>query len=164
MAKTKRTASKCGSRASRPSKKQIQAQLVANMRAWQKVEDAATASTGRVMEKTDNPIVRLAMEIIQRDSQMHYAVQGWIADTLEGKKAVTFTPDELAQVWSLIEKHIKLEGKTIELAQQSLDLIGNAKGMQLQAYLLQYLLEDEQKHNHLLERLRAIQSGMYPYG
>jgi hypothetical protein len=144
------------------SKKQVQENLVANMRSWQKIENASVASTGRVIEKTDNPIVRLVMEIIGRDSQMHYRVQQWIAESLEGK-TVTLTPEELGDVWAMIEDHIRLEKKTVELGQQALDLIKGSKGMLVQAYLLEYLLEDEQKHNHVLERLAKIQRGMYPY-
>jgi hypothetical protein len=34
----------------------------------------------------------------------------------------------------------------------------------VQAYLLEYLLADEQKHNLILEKLVDIQRGMYPYG
>ncbi|MFH1919721.1 MAG: hypothetical protein ABIP48_07560 [Planctomycetota bacterium] len=41
-------------------KKEVQQDLVANMRTWQKVENSSVASTGRVIEKTGNPIVRLA--------------------------------------------------------------------------------------------------------
>jgi len=144
-------------------KKEVQQDLVANMKTWQKVEDSSVASTGRVIEKTGNPIVRLVMEIIQRDSQMHHRVQGWIADSLEGK-AVSLAPEEVGDVWGMIEEHIKLEKKTIRLAQESLDAIGDSKGMLVQAYLLQYLLDDEKKHDALLERLANIQKGMYPYG
>ena len=46
------------------SQKQVQQDLIANMRSWQKVENSSVASTGRVIEKTENPIVRLVMEII----------------------------------------------------------------------------------------------------
>jgi len=145
------------------SQKEVQENLVANMRIWQKVENASVASTGRVMEKTENPIVRLVMEIIQRDSQMHHRVQEWIADSLTGK-VVSLTPDEVGDVWGMIEEHIKLEEKTQELAKEALDSIGNSKGMLVQAYLLEYLLEDEQKHSQLLERLAKIKKGMYPYG
>jgi hypothetical protein len=130
---------------------------------WQKIENASVASTGRVIEKTENPIIRLVMEIIQRDSQMHYRVQEWIADSLEGK-TVTLSPDELGQVWGMIEDHIAIEKKTVELAKAALDAIGDSKGMRVQAYLLQFLLEDEEKHNNLLERMNKIQQGMYPYG
>lgn len=144
------------------SKKKTQEELVANMKTWRKIENASVASTGRVIEKTENPIVRLVMEIIQRDSQMHYRVQEWITDSLESK-AVTLTPDELGDVWEMIEQHIKLEKKTLELAQESLEAIKGSKGMLVQAYLIEYLLEDEKKHNVLLERLVKIQKGMYPY-
>jgi bacterioferritin (cytochrome b1) len=145
------------------TKKQVQQDLVANMQNWQKIENASIASTGRVMEKTENPIIRLVMEVIQRDSQMHYRVQGWITESLEGR-AVSLTPEELGDVWDMIEKHIELEKKTVELAKESLDSIGGSKGMMVQSYLLEYLLEDEEKHNRLLERLVHIQRGMYPYG
>jgi hypothetical protein len=144
------------------SRKESQEKLVANMRNWQKVENASVASTGRVIEKTENPIVRLVMEIIQRDSQMHYRVQELIADSLE--KGIAITPDDIGDVWGMIEDHIKLENKTMELAQMSLDAIKGSKGMLVQAYLLEYLLDDERKHTQLLERLGNIQRGMYPYG
>ena len=65
-------------------RKEAQEKLVATMKIWQKVENSSVAATGRVIEKTENPIIRLVMEIIQRDSQMHYRVQGWIADALAG--------------------------------------------------------------------------------
>ncbi len=144
------------------SQKEKQEKLVANMQAWQKIENASVASTGKVIEKTVNPIIRLVMEIIQRDSQMHHRVQEWIADSLTSK-AVSLSPEELGEVWGMIEDHIRLEKKTQELAQNSLDAIGGAKGMLLQSYLLEYLLDDEKKHDALLQRLADIQRGMYPY-
>ena len=147
---------------SRKSKKVVQERLVATMEAWQKVEDASVASTGRVIEKTENPIVRLVMEIIQRDSQMHHRVQGLIIDTMQ--KMVSLTPEEVGEVWGMIQKHIKLEQKTLELAEAALESIEGSKGMLVQSYLLEYLVDDERKHNHLLERLGSIQKGMYPYG
>ena len=64
----------------------------------------------------------------------------------------------------MIEKHIKLEKQTLELAQGALESIEGSKGMLVQSYLLEYLMDDEKKHNQLLERLRSIQKGMYPYG
>ena len=144
-------------------RKEIQEDLVKNMRTWQGIENKSIASTGRVIEKTKNPIVRLVMEIIQRDSQMHYRVQEYIADSLT-TKAVSLTPDELADVWEMIEEHIALERRTLRLAQDAIESIKGSKGMLVQAYLLEYLMEDEQKHNQLLDRLNNIQKGMYPYG
>jgi hypothetical protein len=145
------------------STKETQEKLIATMQTWRKVENASIASTGRVIEKTENPIVRLVMEIIQRDSQMHYRVEEWIADSLQGKP-VQLSPDELGEVWGMIEEHIKLENKTIELAELALKAISGSKGMLVQSYLIEYLLDDEKKHSQLLERLNKIQKGMYPYG
>jgi len=144
------------------STKEIQEQIVDNMRRWQKIENGAVASTGRVIEKTENPIVRLVMEIIQRDSQMHYRVQELIADSLT-TKALSLTPEELADVWDMVEQHIDLEKKTVELAEEALTML-KGKKMVVQEYLLRYLLEDENKHNHVLESLSTIKNGMYPYG
>jgi ferritin-like protein len=115
------------------------------------------------MEKTDNPVVRLVMEIIQRDSQMHHRIQEFIADSLESK-AITLTPDEIGEVWELIEKHIALEKDTVRLAKESLEATEGKKGLTVQRYLLEYLLTDEEKHNTVLERLESIKKDMYPYG
>lgn len=144
------------------STKEIQEQIVDNMRRWQKIENGAVASTGMVIDKTENPIVRLVMEIIQRDSQMHYRVQELIAESLT-TKTITLTPEELGDVWDMVEKHIDLERKTVEMAEEALNAI-KGKKMVVQEYLLQYLLEDENKHNHILDSMATIKNGMYPYG
>jgi rubrerythrin len=132
------------------------------MKRWQKVENASVASTGQIIAKTENPVVRLVMEIIQRDSQMHYRLQELIIDSLE-KKAITLTPDEFADVWGLIEKHIEIEEKTIALAEEAVDALKGTK-MVVQQYILGYLLEDERKHANMLKALDTINRGMYPYG
>lgn len=142
------------------STKEIQQEIVSIMKRWQKIEFSALASTGQIIEKTDNPVVRLVMEIIQRDSQMHYRIQEWIADSLEFK-TVSLSPDELGKVWGMIESHIELERKTLEMARQSLEAL-KGKKMVIQEYLLQYLQEDEEKHNNLLRRLEMIKKGMTP--
>ena len=144
------------------STKEIQERIVKNMQDWKKIENASVASTGKVIEKTENPIVRLIMEIIQRDSQMHYRIQDLIIDSLE-RSAVSLTPEELGEVWDMIEKHIELEKKTLEFAKDSLDALRGRK-MVIQEYLLDYLRIDEEKHNSVLETLSTIKKGMYPYG
>ncbi len=140
--------------------KELQQGLVSDMRKWQKIEDASVSSTGQIIEKTENPLIRLIMEIIQRDSQMHYHVQEFIADSIE-HKAVSLTSDELAKVWDMIERHIDLEKKTVEIAEQTIASLKGQQGMIVQEYLLNYLLEDERKHNDLLRRLDNIKKGIY---
>ena len=142
------------------STKEVQETIVANMRRWQHIENATIASTRNVIEKTENPIVRIVMEIIQRDSQMHYRVQELIADSLTSK-TISLTPEEMENVWGLIEKHIKLERQTVDMAEEALAAL-KGKKMVVQEYLIQYLLEDENKHNHILDSLGVIKKGMYP--
>ena len=145
------------------SLKEAQEKIVQNMERWKKIEDASVASTGKIIEKTENPIVRLVMEIIQRDSLMHHRVQQFIVESLTSK-SLSLTPEELGKVWDMVEQHVKLEQNTIKLAKESLEAVGSAKGMLVQAYLLEYLLKDEEKHEKILSDLAKIKGGMYPYG
>ena len=140
--------------------KDLQADIIDAMKKWQRMEDASLASTGRIIERTTNPIVRLVMEIIQRDSQMHYAVEKWVADSFQDT-TVTLTPDELNRVWTMIERHLELEQKMIDTVKALLPSL-KGKRMVVQEYLLNYLLEDETKHVNLLKRLEGIKRGMLP--
>ncbi len=144
------------------STKEIQEKIIDNMRRWQKIENAGVESTGNIMNRTKNPIVKLVMEIIQRDSQMHHRVQDMIATGLESG-TVAINPDELNEVWDMVEKHIKLEEKTVDLAKEALESLKDKK-MVVQEYLINYLLLDESKHTQILQTLEMIKKGMYPYG
>jgi hypothetical protein len=142
--------------------KELQEKLAKDMRSWQKIENASVASTGKIIEQTENPIIRMIMEIIQSDSQMHYRVQDFIASSLENE-AVSLTPEEMSSAWDSIQDHLNLEKKMVQNVREALEAIGK-KNMVVQEYLLHYLLEDEQKHDNLLESLEKIKKGMYPYG
>ncbi|NQU05802.1 MAG: hypothetical protein HQ568_06900 [Calditrichaeota bacterium] len=144
------------------STKELQEQLVDILNRWKKVENASVVSTGNVIVRTDNPVIRLVMELIQRDSQFHYRVQDFMVDMLESK-AVTLSPDDLEVIWDGIEKHIEIEKNTIELAKEALALLKGRK-MVIHEYLLNYLMIDEEKHNAVLDALETIKKGMYPYG
>jgi hypothetical protein len=141
--------------------KELQENLVDTMRRWQKIENASVASTGHVIEQTENPLIRLVMEIIQADSQMHHRVQDFIAATLE-HRAVSLTPEEMSAVWEGIEKHTELERQMVNYVEQTLEEIKGRK-MLVQEYLLNYLRNDEKKHDALLSALEGIKKGMYPY-
>ena len=133
-------------------------ELVQTLKRWQKVEKKAVAQTSEIMEKTQNPILRLVMEIIRNDSKMHHRVQQVILDSLE-KEAFSLTPEELGEVWDLIEKHAEMEKETLQLAETA------RKNCRLfvQRHLLTYLIEDEQKHDRLLSQLEDFKRKIYPY-
>jgi hypothetical protein len=133
-------------------------ELTALLKSWQALETATVAHTTEVIAKTKNPLIQLVMEIIRRDSEMHHRVQQVLLDSLEDK-AFTLTPDELADIWTMVEKHAEMEKQTILLAEMA------RKNCRLfvQRHLLTYLLEDEKKHDLLLGQLEDFKRNLYPY-
>ncbi len=117
--------------------KEKQEKLVETLRAWQHVENQSVAQTADIIDKTRNPVIRLVMEIIQRDSAMHHRVQDFIIGTLE-KEAVDVTPDDLAKVWGAIEAHIAAEKKTEELIAAARRSLAGTRNV-VQQYFLSYL-------------------------
>ncbi len=143
------------------STKELQDTIAENMRKWMRIEDASVASTGMIMEMTQNPFLRLVMEIIQSDSRVHHHVQNFINFTLK-HEAVSLSPDDLAVVWSAIERHNEIEKKMVGLVATTLEALKGRK-MIVQEYLLNYLVQDERKHADMLEALEKVKKGMYPY-
>ncbi len=141
------------------STKANQEKLVAVLKAWQHVEDRSVSQSAEIIERTRNPVIRLVMEIIQRDSKMHHRVQQFIIDSLENE-ALTVTVDDLAQVWGAIEAHIEAERKTGELVAAAQEALAGTRNV-VQQFLLSYLANDERKHDLLLEDLSLIKRGMY---
>ena len=85
------------------------------------------------------------------------AINGYI-DSFE-KEAIQLSPEELGDVWDMVENHIELEKETIRLAEEARK---NSKNFVIR-YLLGYLMTDEQKHNEILQQMEDIKSGIYPY-
>jgi hypothetical protein len=134
-------------------------ELVSALREWQAIERKAIDNCAEIMEKTDNALIRQFMEIIRNDSVQHHRVQQFIIDSLT-KEAVKLSPEELAQVWDEITAHDEVERKTIELAKKLKDQCS----FFVQRSLLEYLIYDEEKHDHLLQRLEDFKKNLYPYG
>jgi hypothetical protein len=139
--------------------KERQEKLVSVLKAWQQVETRGSAQAAKVIEGTRNPVIRLVMEIIQRDSAMHHRVQQFIIDSFESQP-VALSVDELTEIWSAIEAHIDAERKTNDLVTAAHDALAGTRNV-VQQLLLSYLANDERKHDHLLEDLSLIKRGMY---
>ncbi len=140
--------------------KEIQSAIVEGMEKWEKIEDSALVATSRVIEKTTNPFIRLVMEVIQRDTAMHHRIQEWIAHSLS-QNAPALTYDDLNQVWELIEHHMETERQMVDMV-KAMILLVEGKRMVMQEYLLNLLLDDENKHANLLCRLEEIKKGLLP--
>ncbi len=133
-------------------------ELTEILETWQGLETATISHTTEVIAKTKNPLIRLLMEIIRQDSVMHHRVQQVLLDGME-RQAFTLTPEELGDIWDMVEKHAEMEKQTIELAEKAL------KDCRLfvQRHLLTYLIEDEKKHDRLLSQLEDFKRNIYPY-
>lgn len=141
-----------------PTQKELDERLVAIMKKWQKLEDDTIKMTGDIIGKTENKLIKQVMEIIRQDSAQHRRVQQFIVDTMT-KEAVKLQPEELADIWDLVEKHIEMEEETVRLAEEA----KRDTRLLVQKYFINYLLTDERKHVELLDRLNEIKKGMYPY-
>ncbi len=140
--------------------KEQYAELNKTMKHWQTLENKAVSQTAKIMTETEHPLIRLVMEVIQRDSNMHHRVQQMIIDSMESG-FVEISPDDLANVWDSIEEHIKIEKQTIDMAKKSLEALRGQSKVVMQQYLINYLLVDEEKHDKLLADLDTIKRGMF---
>jgi uncharacterized membrane protein len=139
-------------------KKSSTEKVVETLKIWQEVENQTIAHTTSVIAKSGNPLVKLVMEIIRHDSIMHHRVQQFIVESLT-TATITLTPEELGEVWELLEQHIKLERATIGYGEE---LMKSCK-MFVQQELVSYLLTDELKHDKLLTQLETFKKKSYPY-
>jgi len=133
-------------------------ELETTLHRWQEIEDASIAQTTAIIQKSANPIIKLLMEIIRQDSAMHRRVQQAILDSVQ-KEAFQLAPEDLAEIWDMVEKHIEAEKETLVLAEKAR---ANCQ-LFVQQQLLSYLLEDEQKHDRLLERLESFKRTVSPH-
>lgn len=133
-------------------------QLKKTLRDWQKIEDASIVHATETIERTQNALIRLVMEIIRHDSVMHKHVQQAILDSLE-KESFTLRPEELAEIWDSIQDHDKAEEKAIQMAEKALQ----SCTLVAQRQLLEYLIEDERKHERLVGHLEQFKRNLYPY-
>ncbi len=133
--------------------------LKKTLRVWQKIEDGSVEHSTVILEKTQNPLIRLVMEIIRQDSVMHKKVQQAILDSLE-KEAFSMQPEELAEIWDMIEKHDEAEEEAVRMAEKA----RRECPLTIQRQLLEYLIDDERKHERLMGHLEDFKRSLYPYG
>lgn len=141
--------------------KEIRQDLAKRMQFWQGVERESVASADAVLAKTKHPLLRLVMEIIRHDSELHDRIQQFIVDAIESRP-VTLTPDDMGEISSLLERHLKLEDQMVDAVNASVETIRGHK-MLVEEYLLDFLIQDEKKHAALLRSLDKVKRGMYPY-
>jgi hypothetical protein len=112
------------------------------VREWIALEDTTIASAEGLIGKTNNPFVRMRMEMVRHDSGKHKVMLQWILDNLT-REATHLTPDEVAPLSALLHKHLEVEARSIVLANSAL----KKSRLRIVNYILSALLEDETKHH-----------------
>jgi hypothetical protein len=130
-------------------------EMVKVLRRWQGLERQTISDTAEIIEQTQNPLIRMIMEIIRHDSLMHHRVQQFLVETLTTKD-VAVAREDVAEIWEKIEAHDEMERRTIELARE----LKEKAWSPIHKQLLGYLLTDEAKHDSLLTQLNELKKGM----
>jgi len=125
----------------------IEEGVVKNFKQWQELENETRSLSEDLQKKSDNPFVKLVMEIIKRDSEKH-------------KEAIHLAPQELIPLADVLEKHIKAEAKSMGLANAC---IAGTKNF-FASFVSSLLIADEVKHHEMLTMLDQIKGQVYPYG
>ncbi|HEY6000039.1 MAG TPA: hypothetical protein VI078_12185 [bacterium] len=141
--------------------KEIRADLVKRMQYWQAIERKSVASAGSVLEKTNHPLLRLVMEVIRQDSQLHERVQQFIIDAVE-RQPVALKPEDMGDISALLDAHLRLEDQMADAVNATIEHLRGHK-MLVEEYLLDFLVQDERKHATMLRALDKVKRGLYPY-
>jgi hypothetical protein len=132
--------------------------FLADLDKWQKMESLSAKTCAEVQKRTENTLIKMIAEIIRKDSESHIEVLKLIKDSLT-KEAIHLTPDELVEIWDLIEGYHSIEHTSMDIAQEA---IRDSRLFEIR-FLLTYLLEDESKHLKLLNQLDDFKRSLFPY-
>jgi len=121
------------------------------LKRWKELEGATIRSCGSITKKTDNPLVKTLISAIANDSTKHKSILQLIIDGMT-KKALVLTPDDIAHVSGLLDKHVDLENEAIAIAEQAIKISKDPVTKQL----LRLILQDEKEHASLTEQINEL--------
>lgn len=125
--------------------------FLGTIREWQKLEDETIRYAEEMLGKTENSLVRAALEMIRDDSHKHKALQQLLIDSLT-KKPLHLSPDELASLSDGLNRHMAAEAKSLELADEAV----RESELFSTRFILSLLIADETKHHKLLGDLNEL--------
>ncbi len=102
------------------------------------------------MGKVENPILTCVIDTIKRDSEKHQEILELVLEGMEG--TVTLTPDDMIILSTFIEKHTQIEKDAVSIAEQTLKKVRTP----IARFLLEYLNEDEKKHDLIMDHLDRL--------
>lgn len=123
---------------------------------WLAAEDDTISMTNKITGATQNDSIKIFMDIIRTDSAKHKRIQEFLKNAMT-KAAPSLSFDEIATISEMINEHLALEQKTVDLGKQ---LTADIK-LPVIKQLFEYLLEDEEKHVRLLNSLIEIKAAAH---
>ncbi len=123
-------------------------ELIKLLRKWVSIEDQTIRSCASILKKAKNPIIGTLTGAISNDSEKHKTILQLVIDGMT-KNGFVLSPDDLAGVASLLNKHIALEQKSIETATKALELSHDP----IITQMLKLILEDEKKHKKMASQM-----------
>ena len=133
-------------------------QFLSDLYEWLSVESETVMKCSEIQEETDNPFVQLVAEIVRGNSKTHIRILNLIHECLT-RKAVSLTPDELGQIWELVQGYMEIESRSIEMAEQAI----SSSRIFIIKQLLAYMLDDKNRNLKLVGQLEDFKKRMYPY-
>jgi rubrerythrin len=132
----------------RVNRKEFQKKVLALLDEWLAAEDDTIAMTSRIHKATRNEAIRLYMEIVRMDSMKHKKIQEFLKETMT-QRAASLSFDEIGAISGMVNDHLVLEQKTVDLGHEILPKVA----LPIEKQLFEYLLADEQLHVQLLRSL-----------
>jgi hypothetical protein len=114
-------------------------------------EDQTIEDAKNVKKETDNPFVKMTMEMLIHDAEKHKIIQQMVIDSLT-KEAVHLPPDELFPLEEVLNRHILEESESLMRVIATID----KKEPKITRYLLSYLSADEAGHRELVGKLNEL--------
>ncbi|MGO9380091.1 MAG: hypothetical protein ACLPN1_04125 [Dissulfurispiraceae bacterium] len=126
-------------------------ELLTLLRKWKGVEATTIKSCDSILKKAKNPIIITLTTAIRNDSEKHAQILQLIVDSMT-KSAYELSPDDLAGVASILNKHIAIEQESIDMATKAIEMTRDSIAKQL----LKLILEDEKKHKMMVTRMSEL--------
>lgn len=118
---------------------------------WLIAEDETIEQTKKIGSATENDSIKIFMDIIRTDSAKHKRIQDFLKKALT-TQAPTVSFDQIGDISQMVNDHLELEQKTVDYGNELVKDVN----LPVVKELLEYLLEDEQKHVRLLKSLAAM--------
>jgi hypothetical protein len=95
----------------------LQTRIVAGMKTWERVGRQFSETAARITRDARNPDVVWLMKRMRRELSIHRRAEQFISDSLSSNP---FPLDlaELEEIWGMVEKHIQLLSRMIEITEQ----------------------------------------------